>query len=131
MLNGKLNGKSIGSGTAVWQLHEQMKGGQITMHDFLSAKAGHLRAAGTCNTMSAAWRHAKTLLLMKNCEPYRVGYAIGNEFSDHVTERQNYLYLTHPKLKKRMGSSPHLKSVSWQFYYIKNGYDLFFKPWRQ
>lgn len=27
--------------------------------------------------------------------PFRVGYALGNEFSDHVTERQNYLYLAH------------------------------------
>ena len=54
MLNGKLNGKNIGSGTAVWQLHEQMKGGQISMHDFLSAEAGHARSAGTCNTMGTA-----------------------------------------------------------------------------
>jgi L-arabonate dehydrase len=54
MLNGKLNGKSIGSGTAVWQLHEQVKAGKITMHDFLSAEAGHSRSAGTCNTMGTA-----------------------------------------------------------------------------
>ncbi|MGG7606228.1 IlvD/Edd family dehydratase [Massilia sp. BKSP1R2A-1] len=54
MLNGKLNGKDIGSGTAVWQLHEQAKAGQITMHDFLSAEAGHSRSAGTCNTMGTA-----------------------------------------------------------------------------
>ncbi|QRX81481.1 AraD1 family protein [Glaciimonas sp. PAMC28666] len=32
--------------------------------------------------------------------PYRLGYAIGNEFSDHVTERQNYLYLAHSKLRQ-------------------------------
>ncbi|HEY4072605.1 MAG TPA: AraD1 family protein [Herbaspirillum sp.] len=31
--------------------------------------------------------------------PYRVGYAIGNEFSDHISERQNYLYLAHSKLR--------------------------------
>jgi len=31
--------------------------------------------------------------------PYRVGFALGNEFSDHVTERQNYLYLAHSKLR--------------------------------
>lgn len=30
---------------------------------------------------------------------YRVGFAIGNEFSDHITERQNYLYLAHSKLR--------------------------------
>ena len=54
MLNGKLNGKNIGSGTAVWQLHEQVKGGEISMHEFLAAEAGHSRSAGTCNTMGTA-----------------------------------------------------------------------------
>jgi hypothetical protein len=32
-------------------------------------------------------------------KPYRVGFALGNEFSDHVTERQNYLWLAHSKLR--------------------------------
>ncbi|PXX98644.1 AraD1 family protein [Halomonas sp. LBP4] len=31
--------------------------------------------------------------------PWRVGHAIGNEFSDHVTERFNYLWLAHSKLR--------------------------------
>jgi hypothetical protein len=31
--------------------------------------------------------------------PARVGFALGNEFSDHVTERQNYLFLAHSKLR--------------------------------
>ena len=31
--------------------------------------------------------------------PHRLGYAVGNEFSDHVTERSNYLYLAHSKLR--------------------------------
>lgn len=31
--------------------------------------------------------------------PYRVGFALANEFSDHVMERQNYLYLAHSKLR--------------------------------
>jgi hypothetical protein len=31
--------------------------------------------------------------------PQRVGFAIGNEFSDHVTERANYLWLAHSKLR--------------------------------
>ncbi len=35
----------------------------------------------------------------ENGVPCRLGYAIGNEFSDHVTERQNYLYLAHSKLR--------------------------------
>ena len=32
-------------------------------------------------------------------QPYRVGFALANEFSDHVTERENYLYLAHSKLR--------------------------------
>ena len=31
--------------------------------------------------------------------PFRLGFALGTEFSDHVTERQNYLYLAHSKLR--------------------------------
>ncbi len=31
--------------------------------------------------------------------PFRVGFAVSNEFSDHVTERINYLYLAHSKLR--------------------------------
>jgi hypothetical protein len=52
--------------------------------------------------------------------PSRLGFAIGNEFSDHVTERQNYLYLAHSKLRQcgvgpevRTGPLPeHLEGVS-------------------
>ncbi len=29
----------------------------------------------------------------------RVGFALGNEYADHVMERQNYLYLAHSKLR--------------------------------
>jgi hypothetical protein len=38
-------------------------------------------------------------LIDANGQPCRLGFAIGNEFSDHVTERQNYLYLAHSKLR--------------------------------
>jgi hypothetical protein len=31
--------------------------------------------------------------------PVRLGFALGNEFSDHVTERGNYLWLAHSKLR--------------------------------
>lgn len=31
--------------------------------------------------------------------PFRLGYALANEFSDHVTERGNYLWLAHSKLR--------------------------------
>ena len=45
--------------------------------------------------------------------PFRVGFAVSNEFSDHVTERINYLYLAHSKLRQasfgpeiRIGTPP-------------------------
>ncbi|MBZ9782177.1 FAH family protein [Pseudomonas sp. REP124] len=52
--------------------------------------------------------------------PYRLGYALGNEFSDHVMERRNYLYLAHSKLRScsygpelRVGELPrHLVGTS-------------------
>jgi hypothetical protein len=41
--------------------------------------------------------------------PCRLGFAIGNEFSDHITERQNYLYLAHSKLRQ-CGVGPELRT---------------------
>ena len=31
--------------------------------------------------------------------PFRIGFSLSNEFSDHVMERRNYLYLAHSKLR--------------------------------
>jgi len=38
-------------------------------------------------------------IIDQNGQPRRLGFAIANEFSDHVTERVNYLYLAHSKLR--------------------------------
>jgi len=38
-------------------------------------------------------------LIAKDGTPFRIGFALANEFSDHVTERINYLYLAHSKLR--------------------------------
>ncbi len=38
-------------------------------------------------------------LIDQNGQPRRLGFALANEFSDHVTERINYLYLAHSKLR--------------------------------
>jgi hypothetical protein len=32
--------------------------------------------------------------------PHRLGFSLGNEFSDHVTEKFNYLWLAHSKLRQ-------------------------------
>jgi hypothetical protein len=38
-------------------------------------------------------------LIADDGTPVRLGYALANEFSDHVTERGNYLWLAHSKLR--------------------------------
>jgi hypothetical protein len=52
-------------------------------------------------------------VISKDGHPFRVGFAVSNEFSDHVTERINYLYLAHSKLRQasfgpeiRIGTPP-------------------------
>jgi len=35
----------------------------------------------------------------KDGTPWRIGYTMGNDFSDHVTEAKNYLYTEHSKLR--------------------------------
>ncbi len=35
-----------------------------------------------------------------DCVPYRLGFALGNEFSDHVLEKKNHYYLAHSKLRE-------------------------------
>ncbi|MFL0419220.1 AraD1 family protein [Sphingomonas sp. 179-I 2A4 NHS] len=42
---------------------------------------------------------AGIFLIANDGTPVRLGYALGNEFSDHVTERGNYLWLAHSKLR--------------------------------
>ena len=39
-------------------------------------------------------------LIDEDGTPLRLGFSLGNEFSDHVTERGNYLWLAHSKLRQ-------------------------------
>ena len=66
-------------------------------------------------------------------QPRRLGFTIANEFSDHVTEKQNYLYLAHSKLRPAsfgpellVGELPkHIEGVS---KVTRNGEVLWEKP---
>jgi hypothetical protein len=42
---------------------------------------------------------AGVYLIAADGRPMRLGYTLANEFSDHVTERHNYLWLAHSKLR--------------------------------
>lgn len=65
--------------------------------------------------------------------PLRVGFALANEFSDHVTERGNYLWLAHSKLRPasfgpelRVGALPaHVQGTS---RLIRDGATVWQKP---
>ncbi|MGV2871875.1 IlvD/Edd family dehydratase [Colwellia sp. E150_009] len=54
MLNGKHQGKDVGSGTLVWQMSEDYKAGNIRLDEFMSAESSMSRSTGTCNTMGTA-----------------------------------------------------------------------------
>ena len=54
MLNGKFQGRDIGSGTDVWRFSEAVRAGEMTLADFMGAEAGMSRSHGTCNTMGTA-----------------------------------------------------------------------------
>ena len=54
MLNGKFQGRDIGSGTAVWQLTEEYRAGRITQADLTEAETCMSRSAGHCMTMGTA-----------------------------------------------------------------------------
>ena len=65
--------------------------------------------------------------------PHRVGWALANEFSDHVTERINYLFLAHSKLREAsfgpeilIGDLPH--DVRGSSRILRDGAVVFDKP---
>jgi len=72
-------------------------------------------------------------LIGKDGTPFRIGFALGNEFSDHVTERVNYLFLAHSKLRwcsfgpeLRVGELP--RNVSGQSRILRDGKVIWEKP---
>jgi len=54
MLNGKFQGRDIGSGTDVWRFSEAVRAGEMSLDDFMAAESGMSRSAGVCNTMGTA-----------------------------------------------------------------------------
>ena len=54
MLNGKLRGRDIGSGTDVWRFSEAVRAGTMSQAEFDEAEYGMSRSRGTCMTMGSA-----------------------------------------------------------------------------
>ena len=72
-------------------------------------------------------------LIADDGTPVRLGYALANEFSDHVTERGNYLWLAHSKIRPAaLGPElllgdlpPHVEGTS---RIVRNGETIWEKP---
>lgn len=54
MLNGRFQGRTIGSGTDVWRLSDDLKTGKITPEEFEEAESCMNRSIGHCSTMGTA-----------------------------------------------------------------------------
>jgi L-arabonate dehydrase len=54
MLSGRFRGKQLGSGTGVWQMSEDVRGGRMTQEEFTAAESCMHRSKGHCMTMGTA-----------------------------------------------------------------------------
>ncbi|WP_435354469.1 IlvD/Edd family dehydratase [Emticicia sp. SJ17W-69] len=54
MLNGRFQGKAIGSGTDVWRFADDLKMGRMTPEEFEEAESCMSRSVGHCSTMGTA-----------------------------------------------------------------------------
>ncbi|MET9730122.1 IlvD/Edd family dehydratase [Streptomyces sp. NPDC006458] len=58
MLTGRFRGRTVGSGTDIWRMSEELRAGRITQDDFdefegcLARSAGHCMTMGTASTMA-------------------------------------------------------------------------------
>ncbi|CAB5240557.1 unannotated protein [freshwater metagenome] len=54
MLNGRYQGKTLGSGTAIWKYNDEMRAGKITQEEFFNMESCSARSNGSCMTMGTA-----------------------------------------------------------------------------
>ncbi|GAA2988843.1 IlvD/Edd family dehydratase [Streptosporangium longisporum] len=54
MLNGRFRGRTLGSGTGVFAMNDDVRAGRMSAGEFFEAEAAMSRSAGSCNTMGTA-----------------------------------------------------------------------------
>jgi dihydroxy-acid dehydratase len=54
MLSGTFRGTTLGCGTDVWRLSEEVRAGQLSEEAFLTSESSMIRSRGHCNTMGTA-----------------------------------------------------------------------------
>ncbi len=97
------------------------------------APGDDLVSPGFCEDGGEEPEIAGIYVVAEDGTPYRAGFALANEFSDHVMERQNYLYLAHSKLRPasfgpEMLIGPLPESVNGTSRIFRNGKVLWEKP---
>jgi hypothetical protein len=68
--------------------------------DIVVAPGAPLTAPGFAEDGGEEPEIAGVYLIDADGHPVRLGFVLGNEFSDHVVERTNYLWLAHSKLRQ-------------------------------
>ncbi|WP_456695446.1 IlvD/Edd family dehydratase [Aeromicrobium sp. P5_D10] len=54
MLNGRIKGRTVGSGTSLFEMSEDVRAGRVTECEFRAAESSMSRSPGHCNTMGTA-----------------------------------------------------------------------------
>lgn len=54
MLNGRFQGRDVGSGTDIWRMTEELRAGTVTQEEFTEFESSLNRSAGHCMTMGTA-----------------------------------------------------------------------------
>jgi hypothetical protein len=67
--------------------------------DTLKAHGGPLDVPSYAEDGGEEAEIAGLYVICPDAQPYRIGFAVGNEFSDHQFEKKNYLYLAGSKLR--------------------------------
>lgn len=69
MLGGHFRGESLGSGTSIWKLRDDLIAGDLPVEDWLKAEEVSSRTVGTCNTMGTASTMASIAESLGLCLP--------------------------------------------------------------
>lgn len=64
MLNGKFEGRNIGSGTSLWSMAADVRAGRMCCKDMMAVEGGISRSAGSCMTMGTASSMAAAVEVM-------------------------------------------------------------------
>jgi L-arabonate dehydrase len=74
MLNGQYRGRTIGSGTDVWKLSEDVRAGKMSAEEFAAAESAMSRSPGHCMTMGTASTMASMVEALGMSLAYNAAY---------------------------------------------------------